>query len=46
MNQGSSGGCVSCIEQIGVVGCLGIVDSSKTDRFSSAQLQHIKLYWC
>ena len=45
-NQRSSGECFSCKEQIGVVGCPGVVDSSKTDRFPSVEPQHIDLYWC
>ena len=44
MNQGSSRECFSCKEQIGVVVCLGVVDSSKIDRFPSAEPQHIELY--
>ena len=46
MNQGSFGECVSCTEQIGGVGCPGVVDNSKTDCFPSAESQHIELYWC
>ena len=46
MNQGSSGECFSCKKQIGVVGCPGVVDNSKTDRFPSTKPQYIELCWC
>ena len=42
MNQGNSGGCFSCKEQIGVGGCPGAINSSKTYRFPSAEPQHIE----
>ena len=43
--QGSSDDCVSCTQQIGVVGHLGAVDSSKIDHFPDAELSHIDGYW-
>ena len=46
MNQESSGEYVSCTERIGVVGCPGAVDNSKTGRLPSVKLSHIELYWC
>ena len=42
MNQGNSGVCFSCKEQIGVGGCPSDVNNSKTDHFPSAEPQYIE----